>query len=219
MNMKFKGLLFFLVVVIAVLPLKGQAQKKDEDPNKKYVQFSGMVLTVDSLMPLSYVSIYIPHTTRGTISDLNGFFSFVAQKGDTVTFSSIGYKTVRYKIPDSLSSQKYSMVVPMTEDTMYLTKVFIRPLPSREIFDYYFVKVEIPDDDLERARKNLDREKMKEYRSQMGMDGGENTQYHLQQQAQKFYYAGQIPPMNIFSPIAWAKFFEAWKKGDFKKRE
>ncbi len=107
----------------------------------------------------------------------------------------------------------------MTEDTLYLTSVFIRPLPSREIFDYYFVKVEIPDDDLERARKNLDREKMKEYRTQMGMDGGENAKYHLQQQAQKFYYAGQIPPMNIFSPIAWAKFFEAWKKGDFKKKE
>jgi hypothetical protein len=37
--------------------------------------------------------------------------------------------------------------------------------------------------------------------------------------AQKSYYAGgQIPPMNILNPFAWAQFFEAWKRGDFKRK-
>ena len=25
--------------------------------------------------------------------------------------------------------------------------------------------------------------------------------------------------MNIFSPVAWKQFFDAWKKGDFKKNK
>jgi hypothetical protein len=182
------------------------------------VQFSGLVLTSDSIMPIAYVNIYIPGTGRGTVSDLNGFFSFVAHKGDEVRFSSVGFKSSAYIIPDTLSSYKYSMVKLMTTDTFFLDEAIIQPLPSRQMFDHYFVKAEVPDDDLERARKNLEREAMRERIEQMGMDGQENSKYYLQQQAQKFYWAGQIPPMNIFSPLAWAKFFEAWKRGDFKKK-
>lgn len=208
-----------LLVTLVLLGSWMMALAQNPTDDKKLVQFSGMVLTADSLMVMPYVSIYIPGTSRGAVSDLNGFFSFVAHKGDTVVFSSIGYKTSKFYIPDTLKSHKYSMVKLMTSDTFYLDEAVIRPLPTREMFDYYFVKTEVPDDALEIARKNLDREQMKEYREQMGMDGGENTRYYLQQQAQKFYYAGQIPPMNIFSPIAWAKFFEAWQRGDFKKKD
>lgn len=170
-------------------------------------------------MPIPYVNIYIPGTGRGTVSDLNGFFSFVAKKGDEVRFSSVGFKSSTFVIPDTLSSYKYSMVKLMTTDTFFLDEAIIQPLPSRQMFDHYFVKADVPDDDLERARKNLEREAMREQMEKMGMDGAENSKYYLRQQAQKFYWAGQIPPMNIFSPIAWARFFEAWKRGDFKKKE
>lgn len=182
------------------------------------VQFSGLILTADSIMPVPYVNIFIPGTGRGTISDLNGFFSFVARKGDEVRFSAVGYKSSSFIIPDTLAGYKYSMIKLMSADTFYLDEAVIQVLPSRHVFDYYFVKADVPDDDLERARKNLEREAMREQIEKMGMDGQENSKYYLQQQAQKFYWAGQIPPMNIFSPIAWAKFFEAWQRGDFKRQ-
>jgi hypothetical protein len=41
----------------------------------------------------------------------------------------------------------------------------------------------------------------------------------MRQQASNYYHYGQRPPMNIFNPIAWKKFFDAWKKGDFKKKD
>jgi len=41
----------------------------------------------------------------------------------------------------------------------------------------------------------------------------------MRKQASNYYYYGQRPPMNIFNPIAWKKFFDAWKKGDFKKKD
>ncbi len=51
----------------------------------------------------------------------------------------------------------------------------------------------------------------------MAMDGDENADYYMRQEAAEFYYDGQIPPMNIFNPFAWAQFIKAWKNGDFKK--
>jgi len=30
---------------------------------------------------------------------------------------------------------------------------------------------------------------------------------------------GQVPPQNIFNPIAWAEFIQAWKRGDFKRKD
>lgn len=206
----------FLVLLSGGHQLNAQSNRNSDT---MLVQFSGLILTADSIMPVPYVNIFIPGTGRGTISDLNGFFSFVARKGDEVRFSALGYKTSTFVIPDTLAGYKYSMIKLLSADTFYLDEAVIQVLPSRQVFDYYFVKADIPDDDLERARKNLEREAMREQIEKMGMDGQENSKYYLQQQAQKFYWAGQIPPMNLFSPIAWAKFFEAWKRGDFKRTE
>jgi len=46
--------------------------------------------------------------------------------------------------------------------------------------------------------------------------GGETFKYSMQEYQQQIYYAGQAPPMNIFNPVAWGQFIQAWKRGDFK---
>jgi hypothetical protein len=56
-------------------------------------------------------------------------------------------------------------------------------------------------------------------RNSVPYDGRENADYYLRQQASSYYYIGQTPPMQIFSPIAWKEFFDAWKRGDFKKKK
>jgi hypothetical protein len=50
-------------------------------------------------------------------------------------------------------------------------------------------------------------------------DGNESADFYLRQQARENYYIGQQPPMNIFNPIAWKKFFDSWKNGDYKRKE
>ncbi|MFX6226188.1 hypothetical protein ABTF68_22175, partial [Acinetobacter baumannii] len=49
-------------------------------------------------------------------------------------------------------------------------------------------------------------------------DGREAVNYQLRQAANKYYSAGQIPPMNILNPAAWMDFVQAWKRGDFKRK-
>ena len=49
-------------------------------------------------------------------------------------------------------------------------------------------------------------------------DGREASNNYLRQTANKYYYAGQAPPQNIFNPFAWSEFIKAWKRGDYKKK-
>jgi hypothetical protein len=49
-------------------------------------------------------------------------------------------------------------------------------------------------------------------------DGAGATAMQFRNIANKATYRGQIPPMNIFNPMAWAEFIESWKRGDFKRK-
>jgi hypothetical protein len=196
------------------------AQEMDSIPeNSDLVQFSGVVMTTDSLIGIPYVSVVIRRSLTGSYSDYNGYFNFVAHKGDTIDFACVGFSSSYYVLPDTLTKQKYSMIKLMTADTFYLDVSIITPLPKRELFDYYFVNADIPDDDMERARKNLERERLKEESETLSADGKEAGKFYLQQQARSYYSVGQIAPNNLLNPLAWAQFFEAWKRGDFKKQD
>ncbi len=184
------------------------------------IQFSGILLSADSIYPIPFANISVLGKPYGTYSSLEGYFSFVARKGDTIAFSHVEFKTSYFKIPDSLKGYKYSIVKLMNQDTFHLPGVLVMPMPNRSTFDYAFVTKDIPDDDYVRAKNNLELEAMKEQASKMDNDASEAYRAVLRNQMQKSYYAGgQIPPMNILNPFAWAQFFEAWKRGDFKAKK
>ncbi|MEN9511285.1 MAG: hypothetical protein RLZZ370_1104, partial [Bacteroidota bacterium] len=107
----------------------------------------------------------------------------------------------------------------LTQDTINLPVMVIRPFPTRAAFDHVFVHRDIPDDELERARKNLEAEELKEQMRLKQADARQSYQALMQQRANLLYYQGQAPPMNIMSPLAWSQFFEAWKRGDFKRKK
>ncbi len=190
----------------------GQGKTADEE----LIQFTGLVLSADSLQPLSFTVISVPGTRRATMADYNGYFTIIAAKGETLVFQLLGFNTSTYVVPDTIQGYKYSMVKLLTSDTLNLPEIIVSPLPDRQLFDQYFVKSDIPDSDLERARSNMERQALRD--ELLSMDGHENQQYYMQKQVQKFYYAGQMQPMNILSPIAWSEFIRAWKRGDFKKK-
>jgi hypothetical protein len=180
------------------------------------VQFSGVVVTADSLMPIPFVSINVDGTYRGTLSDFNGFFSIVARKKEIIVFSSLGYKPVTYSIPDTLSKDRYSLIQLMRPDTLYLNETVIYPWPTYEQFKEAFVKADIPDDEIERARKNIAIIERRVLTDWVPMDGSMNYRNLAEQRQMKRYYFGQLPPNNLLNPFAWAKFFKAWKDGQFK---
>ena len=208
-----KRALAFLLFITVFSDLK-QATAQDQEDN--LIQFSGIIVTGDSLKPVPYANIIIKNSHRGTTSDFFGYFSFVAKEHDTIVFSCIGFKSNRFIIPDSLSTNRYSLIQVLITDTFLLTETYIYPWPTKEQFKMAFMNLQIPDDDLERAKKNLQLIEMHERFKAMGMDGSQNFKNFMQEQTSRLYYAGQYPPTNLLNPIAWARFIEAWKNGDLK---
>lgn len=207
----------FLLLGIAILFFNAEQIKAQSA--ERLVQFTGVVVTGDSLKAVPYASIYIAGSGRGTVSDYYGYFSFVAQPADTIVFSCIGFKKSAYVIPDTISSSKYSVVQMMQTDTILLRETMIYPWPTADEFRDAFLSLEIPTDDLERARKNLDLAELRMRAEFLAMDGGENYRQVIAQKQQELYYSGQYPSYTIMNPVAWMKFFEAWKRGDFKRQD
>jgi hypothetical protein len=208
----YRKIYFFLL--IAAIPFFADAQE-DED----LVQFSGVVVTSDSLHPLPFSSIIIRNTYRGTISDFYGFFSFVARVNDTIDFSSIGFKKAEFIIPDTLTENRYSLIQVLSRDTIMLREAVIFPWPTKEQFKQAFLTLEVPDDDLQRARRNLENRRLQEIAQNLPPDGSMAYRAQVQQQYSRLYTVGQLPMNNLLNPIAWAKFIDSWKSGKFKREE
>lgn len=206
------------VLFVLVLLLSG-SQLFAQTPDEDLVQFSGMIVASDSLEAVPYVNIKIKGLNRGTTSDFYGFFSLVARKGDVIQFSAVGFKKGEYLIPDTLRSNRYSLVHIMTNDTILLKETVIYPWPTKEQFRHAFVWNKIPDDDLTIAHRNLDKMEMRERARAMPMDGSMNYRNYMDNQVSKLYYRGQAQPITVFNPFAWAEFIKAWKRGDFKRKD
>jgi hypothetical protein len=179
------------------------------------IQFSGVVVGNSDLKPIPYTAIMIKSNYRGTICDNNGYFSFVAQTGDTIEFSSVGFKLNMYVIPDTLTD-RYALIHLMDKDTMNLQTVVVYPWPSREAFKEAFLRLNIPDNDLDRAKKNIALAEKRARMEGMPMDANANFMNTMQQEYNKLYYAGQLPTNNLLNPLAWSKFIQAWKDGSLK---
>lgn len=211
-----KGLFFGLLVCLFTF---AHTALKAQQKEKKIIQFSGVVVTGDSLKPVPFTNIYVTGSRNATISDYYGFFSFAAEEGTEITFSAVGFKKAHFLIPDTCNEKRYSMIQILFLDTVMLREATVYSWPTREQFRQAFLKMDNMNDDMARAQKNLAKEEMEIISMNMGMSGQENFKYTMQQYQTRMYYAGGKPPMTIMDPLKWAEFVKAWKRGDFKSKE
>lgn len=207
-----------IYAVLLFIPLLSWGQQVSRDTS--LVQFSGIVLdgSTEQLYPVPYTNILVKNKNRGTYSDLKGFFSIVVQKGDVIVFSAIGYKDVQYSIPLDLKDDRYSIVQLMTQDTINLPETVVFPWPSRQHFKIEFLAMDVTPEMQERATANMANEALARMRNEVPRDPAETAGFFLRQQSNQYYHIGQAPPMNIFNAVSWKRFFDSWKRGDFKKK-
>ena len=161
----------------------------------------------------------IKNSYRGTISDYYGFFSFVAKMKDTIEFSALGFKKALFIIPDTLTDHRCSMIQILKQDTILLKEVMIFPWPTKEQFKEAFLHLRIPDDDLTRAEKNLDKDQLGYLAASLPMDGSMNFRNYIDQRTTELYYSGQLRPNTLLDPLKWAKFIQMWQNGAYKKKD
>lgn len=210
---------FIPLILILSCFITKQSHAQFETVKDSVVQLYGIVMTADSLKGIPAVSVTIKGTNRGTITNEQGVFSIVVLKGDVVDFTHVSYKPKTITVPRNIAGNQYSMVQLMVEDTTYLPATIIKPRPTAEQFARDFVNTKVPDDDIEIARQNNSAAKRRVLMKSTPGDPGEATSLQFRNIATKASYAGQVPPMNLFNPAAWAEFIEAWKRGDFKNKQ
>lgn len=207
----------FLTLFLALNSQSILSQNADST-SSKVVQLTGITVASDSLSPIPFVNVIIRGSYRGTISDFSGFFSIVASTGDSLVFSSLGYRNSTFVIPDTLESKHYSLIQMLDRDTVILKTADVKVWPTYEQFKYAFLNTEVPDDELTRAEQNLDAENMEEMRVELGLGASGNQSLMLNNYKSRLYYSGQLPPNNLLNPFAWMKFIQAWKEGKLNEK-
>lgn len=204
--------LLFPTLLILVLGVNAQTERK-------LVQFSGIVVSGDSLEGVPFTYVGIRKSFRGTMSDVFGYFSSVAQEGDTVEFKAIGFKVGQYVVPVGLEESKYSIIHQLESNVIDLPEAKVYPWPSREEFDQAFLALDLPEDDYQRSLKNLSPAEMLQRMENLPPDAYESFGFAMAQDRTRLYNSGGVPSINLFNPVAWAQFIQAWKSGKFKNKD
>jgi hypothetical protein len=205
-----------IYLVLLILSLKSAlGQQKETDKSGNLVQLTGRLFD-ELLQPLPYAHILILNNYKGTITDKQGKYTLVTQVHDTVMYSSVGFRRKNIIIPDTLSEPFFNLDVVLDRDTIMIGEIEIYPWKSYEEFKEAFLNLKLPEDDMERARKNIALIKTQIILDETP-DARANFNYILAQQYRETFNQGMYPTYNLFNAFAWAEFFNALKRGDFKK--
>jgi hypothetical protein len=213
-----------ILVLVGIISLSSNptwAQAENSSTNiyrDSVVQLYGVIMTADSLKAIPFASIVVKNKGRGTVTNNDGVFSIAVNKGENITFTCVGFKDRTIKIPANLEGNQYSVIQLMINDTNFLPATILKPRPTRAQFERDFVNSKVDDDLYETARKNTSASQKRIILSSLPYDGKEAVNAQLKQQASRYYYSGQLPPMNILNPSAWRSFINSWKRGDYKSK-
>ncbi len=216
-NITLVAVLFLLCMFTSVY-----AQNKPKEKHKdklNILHLTGNTLT-DSLETIPYVHIILKNKNLATASDIHGYFNFPAEVNDTVLFSAIGYKIETMVVQDTFSLQYPYFEVFLEQDTIQLKELVIRPWQGNyERFKQAILEYQPHETDLDRAYKNLAILDLYTLLYDSPATPSVAFKNTMKTYNNNLYWAGQLPPVNITNPLAWAQFFKAIKDGDFKRKK
>jgi len=176
------------------------AQRQARNP----ILLTGVVMEADQQKPLPYVNIQLNNTIYGTASDSNGYFSIFVNPGDTLHFSSIGYREATFVMPFNVTNSRYSLIQLLRQETILLNEVVVFPWPTIDQFKEAFLDADLPpnQDDLVREVKGDIREDVEKF--ELGEYEADQMRY------QRLYELNEIfPPNNFLSPMRWSDFIRS----------
>lgn len=154
----------------------------------RLIQLSGIISEYPSGYPLPYATMEVMGQYRGTVASGSGFFSMVVAPNDSIRFSSLGYKSRIYVVPDTLTDVITSIGVFLTRDTALLEVVEVYPWPAREDFRDAFLALQL-------SQKELT----------MGPIPGIKTIVDTTQQAPTIFNPISLIYQEIIQPMEWSR--------------
>lgn len=184
---------------------------------KKLVQFSGVILNLDSNTVVPYVTI-----TKGAAgkesfeANYKGYFSLVANEGDTLIFSAVGYRREALVIPSNIPDNSYTVMVKMKQEQISLPIVRVFPWASIDEFNKEFMTMEFADDDLQIAKRNVNRGDLLAMAKTLPRDGKEIQSLNFQNNHIELTNKNMNQRMAnpLLNPFAWGSLIQQIMQGD-----
>jgi hypothetical protein len=198
-------LLFFVSLAFA----------QDKTQTNKLVQFSGIVTDADSNMVVPYVTITnLSNKGQKYAANYQGFFSFVVNPGDTVMFSAVGFTSKTLVLPRTIVDNKYTAMVQIKSEIVYLKTVRVNPWATVEEFNKDFLSLKIADDDLAIAKKNLSRQSINGLKLTLPRDAGEISNANYRYNFDRMMNVNMRQTNPLLNPFAWGKLVQEIFNGD-----
>ncbi|TAE36581.1 MAG: hypothetical protein EAY66_07070 [Sphingobacteriales bacterium] len=183
---------------------------------KNVVQFSGVIYDADSNSVVPYVNIRLKNQTYS--ANYKGYFSFVCHEGDSLVFSSVGYKKVTIIIPYHLNERKFTAIIKLKSDNIMLPMVRVFPWASTDEFKKDFLTMKFADDDVEIARKNLSSESLRTLVASLPRDGQENNSLSFNNNHNALMNKTGVQVNPLLNPLAWGALIRQISEGDKNRK-
>ncbi len=201
--------IFFIALLACGISGFGQVNTVQD---KRIIQLTGVIFTPDSSSVIPGVHVYVPEVGRGTTTNPYGFFSMPVLEGDSVVFSSIGFKRQYYVVPKHEADNSLKLIFTMEEDVTLLSEVEVFPYPTEEMFKSALISMQLPN---QRQYNNLDEwvsaSYMKTEYQRMTPEMAKQK-YYQQMQGRNYQDTYMLPANNLLNPYAWARFIKDLKR-------
>ncbi|MRX47707.1 peptidase associated/transthyretin-like domain-containing protein [Pedobacter puniceum] len=204
-----------LVVIFCLIASTTFAQKE----GKPLVQFSGVIYDIDSNTVVPYVTLNNLSEKKTHSANYKGYYSFVAHEGDSIQFSSVGYKKLVLVIPQNLKERKFTAVVKMKSDNIILPTVRVFPWASYDEFKRDFLTMKFADDDLEIAKKNLSSKSLRDLYVSLPRDGTEMQSFNFQNNHIGLTNKNMVQTNPLLNPFAWGALIKQITEGNKERNK
>lgn len=187
---------------------------------KKLIQFSGIITDVDSNKVVPYVTITnVSNNNQKYAANYKGYFSFIAHPGDILQYTAVGFTKLEITIPEDLKEDKFTQMVKMKSEIIYLSTVHVSPWATVEEFTKDFLAMKIADDDYEIARKNLSRTSINGMVQTLSRDAGEISGINWRLNHDRALNKNMVQTNPLLNPFAWGKLMQQIMNGDKSRQE
>ena len=204
-------ILLFLIAITQTF--YGQA-----DQERHYVQIDG-IISDDTGLPVKYVNVVSRMLGTGSDTDDRGIFSIISVNGDTLFFSSVGFKPAAIRIPENISGSTFTVDLIMYIDTISIGSVLVLPWKTYEEFKQAVIEYVPPEEEmLKNMAKNMaimDGQILED----LYITPEAGYRYAMQTEAEHIMTRNQTPVNNILNPFAWTKFIDGVKNGMLRNKK
>ena len=203
-------LLFFVANVFAQNDIK----------SNKLVQFSGIITDADSNAVVPYVTITnLSNNAQIYAANYQGYFSFIVHPGDTVLFSAVGFTSKKLVLPLEIKEHKYTAMVQIKSEIIYLQTVRVNPWATIEEFNKDFLSMKVADDDMAIAKRNVSPESLRGMALTLPRNSSEISNSNYRYNFDRMVNSNMRQTNPLLNPFAWGRLMQTIFSGDKLRSE